>query len=259
MTAPPPNFRPPSGDYGRYETRPVYGYDDCFPTVDPCNLPEHRWPVCDHGELCWLPWEMMAGSDQVRFSSKSEKLQVTFERCLKFAVSCITWQFEVTNRSDVALPFLHVMHALMPLREIVRVQLPAFSQVVDESLGSSAGMFSPDEVEERLLALPQGKALMLLLRSVRSGSITVTFKSRMGLEIKFPAELFPTLGIWWNNGGYPDEEGCRRTECAFEPIPGTWSSLAASFRDGTYLLAPANGFVKWAIIWEIHIERCPSR
>ena len=111
---------------------------------------------------------------------------------------------------------------------------------------------SPDEVEERLFALPQGKALMLLLRSVGSGSIIVTFKNRMGLEIKFPAELFPTLGIWWNNGGHPDEEGCRRTECAFEPIPGTWSSLAASFRDGTYLSAPANGSVKWAIIWAIH-------
>ena len=235
-----------------YETRPVYGYDDCFPTVDPCDFPGRGWPIPDHGELCWLPWETMAGDDYVCFRCESEKLQAAFERCLKFAASSITWQFEVTNSGDVVLPFLHVMHTLMPLREIVHIQLPGFSLAVDEARGSSTEMSSPNEVEECLFALEHGKALMLLLRSVRLGTITVTFNSGMGLEIKFPTELFPTLGIWWNNEGYPDEEGCRRTECAFEPIPGTWSSLDASFRDGIYLVAPAHDSVKWATNWSMH-------
>jgi hypothetical protein len=34
LTRAPAAFRPPAGDYGDYELRPVYGYDDCFPTVD---------------------------------------------------------------------------------------------------------------------------------------------------------------------------------------------------------------------------------
>ena len=37
LTGKPMVFRPPSENYGRYETRPVYGYDDCFPTVDVCR------------------------------------------------------------------------------------------------------------------------------------------------------------------------------------------------------------------------------
>src|ERR1019366_4702329 len=98
----------------------------------------------------------------------------------------------------------------------------------------------------------RGNARMLLLRDVRPGSITLTFRSGLGLEINFPNELFPTLGIWWNNDGYPDEEDCRRADWAFEPIPGKWSSLAASIRDGTSIEAPAHGSVKWAIDWKIY-------
>ena len=40
LTAKPEAFRPPQADYGRYETRPVFAYDDCFPTVEQCA----HWP-----------------------------------------------------------------------------------------------------------------------------------------------------------------------------------------------------------------------
>ena len=56
LTGPPERFQPPEQDFGEYETRPVYGYDDCFPSVDPSDLPGHPGiRIRDHGELCWLP------------------------------------------------------------------------------------------------------------------------------------------------------------------------------------------------------------
>ncbi|NQT91889.1 MAG: hypothetical protein HQ559_03940, partial [Lentisphaerae bacterium] len=39
LTGPPADFRPPTLDYGTYEERPVYGYDDCLPTVVACEYP----------------------------------------------------------------------------------------------------------------------------------------------------------------------------------------------------------------------------
>jgi hypothetical protein len=39
LTSPPVNFKPPDKFRGEFETRPVSGYDDCFPTVDPCAYP----------------------------------------------------------------------------------------------------------------------------------------------------------------------------------------------------------------------------
>ncbi len=59
MTIEPELFHPPSTDYGEYETRPVYGYDDCFPSVDVCEFPGKEWNIPDHGELCWLGWDVV--------------------------------------------------------------------------------------------------------------------------------------------------------------------------------------------------------
>jgi hypothetical protein len=44
-------FKKPEKDYGEFELRPVYGYDDCFPTVDKCSYPEGNFECRDHGEL----------------------------------------------------------------------------------------------------------------------------------------------------------------------------------------------------------------
>ncbi len=65
LTTNPENFRPPSEDYGEYETRPVFGYDDCFPSVDQCNYPGMDWKIPDHGELCWLKWNVEAQGNRL--------------------------------------------------------------------------------------------------------------------------------------------------------------------------------------------------
>ncbi|MBZ5564961.1 MAG: hypothetical protein LAP13_21390 [Acidobacteriia bacterium] len=251
LTAPPATFHSPAGDYGQYETRPVYGYDDCFPTVDPCDFPTQGWPVPDHGELCWLPWEVTPARDQLAFHVKSELLPVIFTRRMSFQRSSLNWLFEVINTGNMNVPFLHVMHCLMPLREVAEVRVPEFSRVVDEAHDKGLPLTTPRHVEDLLLSQGTNKAWMLLLQGVKSGSVGIAFKSGLKLEVRFPLELFPTLGIWWNNGKYPDEEGCRRVECAFEPIPGPYSSLAKSFQEGAYLLAPARASVRWTITWNI--------
>ena len=79
--------------------------------------------------------------------------------------------------------------------------------------------------------------------------MSLGLESGLRLVVNYPHRLFPSLGIWWNRGGYPGEEGCRRTECAFEPMPGTWSSLARSAADGHCLTAPARGSLSWEIVW----------
>jgi len=55
LTTAPDCFKPPLEDFGAYELRPVYGYDDCFPSVSACRYPGLTWEVPDHGEVCWLP------------------------------------------------------------------------------------------------------------------------------------------------------------------------------------------------------------
>lgn len=210
LTTPPAVFRPPSRDYGRYETRPVYGYDDCFPTVDPCD----DWP--DHGELCWLPWR---GSIK-ECSVHSEKWPVVFTRRLTFGERSLLWSFAAANHGDQPLAAQHVMHALMPLDQITATDLA-------------------------LPEVPPGKYEMLFLPA--TGQFTLTFRAGLRLRVTFDPKLFPTVGVWLNNNGYPDEDGCRRCECAFEPTPGKTSRLS----DGTTMILPPRGELTWQVKWEI--------
>jgi len=256
LTTMPAEFRPPRQDYGQYETRPVYGYDDCFPSCGESNYPVgESFAIPDHGELCWLGWGCVAETNRLDCRAKSLLLPATFRRTLIFAEDRLSWQFEVKNTGSEELAFLHMMHPLMPLQDIVEVRLPGFSKVYDEMNDRPAVFSSPEQVSGHLLDLESGQATMLLLREIQGSEVDVVFNSGVRLTMSFPRELFPTVGIWWNNAGYPDEDGCRRIECAFEPIPGSSSSLARSYERGTYLKAPPHGILQWKIDWKLAVEQ----
>jgi hypothetical protein len=89
------------------------------------------------------------------------------------------------------------------------------------------------------------------LKQITSGLVGLRFRTGVRLEIKFDRNIFLTLGIWWNRGGYP-ESGQLRTECAFEPIPGTCSDLSKSIKDGTCLSVEPWGKTCWEIVWTVY-------
>jgi hypothetical protein len=251
LTTAPDDFVPVEG-FGDYEARPVYGYDDCFPTVDACQVPDSPAITApDHGELCWLPWRLAVARNILTCSVASRLFEVDFRRALVFAPNGLEWRFEVENRSARPLPFLHVMHALMPPAEIASIQLPAFSTLFDEARGTDGPSQDPSRVAAALLTTPRGAARMLLLRGVGAGRFGLKLRSGLSLEIHFPRELFPTLGIWWNNCGYPGVRGRERAECAFEPIPGSSSSLEVSAREGRTLVASPRSTLSWSVKWRV--------
>lgn len=250
ITTEPEKFRSPSADYGEYETRPVYGYDDCFPSVDQCNYPGMDWKIPDHGELCWLKWNLEIKGNRLIFSVKSSALPVHFKRILEFGESNLVWRFEVTNAGDKILPFQHIMHPLIKLDDITDIQLPPFEFVNNES-GKILDLNDSGGVKNYLFSKVSGEAHMLYVQKAKEGKIIWTYNKKLQLEMRYPLNIFQTIGIWWNHTGYPDEDGCRRNECAFEPIPGTSSTLSKAHDEGlAMLVVPGNTF-SWEIIWNM--------
>lgn len=251
LTPEPPTFGPPATDYGRYETRPVYGYDDCFPTVDPCRRPDGNGDIPDHGDVCWLPWQVTAEPGRLDCVVEGGQNPFRFCRTLCFAGARLTWRFAVDNLGRDSFSFLPVMHGLMPLAAVTGLELPAAETVFDEIAGARAAPTTPDEVADFLLHCPAGQAEMLMLQGVASGRLRLCLRQGLALEFTFPHHLFPTLGIWWNNRGYPDEDGLRRCECAFEPNPGPLSSLAASYNAGAAMSLPPGERLEWEMTWQV--------
>jgi hypothetical protein len=141
------------------------------------------------------------------------------------------------------------MHPLMPLREITRINLPPFSRVIEDYRKENLHLEGPQDVESWLLGQQEGTAAMLYLQGISAGQLALTLARELRITMVFPQTLFPTVGIWWDNGGYPDEEGCRRVECAFEPTPGSNSRLSEAYREGTCLVVRPGKTTAWKIRW----------
>ncbi|MCC5943069.1 MAG: hypothetical protein JJU37_16105 [Balneolaceae bacterium] len=252
VTTEPETFKAPETDYGLYETRPVYGYDDCLPSVEQSNYPGRGWEIPDHGELCWLSWNLEVKSNQLIFSVESRELPIQFKRVLEFDESTLVWKFEVINTGDTPLPFQHVIHPLIPLNDVTDIELPEFDSVHNDR-GEEFHLKNPGAVQDFLLNVLQGDFYMLFVQGAKRGEIGWTYSDRLKVRMNYPLELFPAIGIWWNNSGYPDEDGCRRNECAFEPIPGRSSTLIDAHHDGLALIAKPGEPFSWEITWDLKI------
>jgi len=251
LTTAPVDFKAPAADYGEYEKRPVYGYDDCFPSVDACIHPTGNYQIRDHGQLCWLKWNVISEADKLICSTECKNPNISFTRILKPGKDEINWKYNILNNSDKVLEFLLVVHPLMPLQEITRIQVPGFRSVSREGQPGKLNICTPSELNVHLLSISKSKFEMLYIEEVKEGRILLGFKNRINLVIEYDFTQFPTIGIWWNNSGYPDEPGRRRSECAFEPISGINSNLAQTYRTGRYLNVGAHDTFEWNIYWKI--------
>jgi hypothetical protein len=140
----------------------------------------------------------------------------------------------------------------MKLDDVSGIHFPEFGSAFNATEEKKMKLKTPSEMENYLLSQPVGTAKMLYLRKIKEGRITWAFRNGLLVKMIFPKKYFSTIGIWWNNSGYPDEKGIRRNECAFEPVPGATSSLSESFEEGKNLeVAPGKSF-KWQIIWELN-------
>jgi hypothetical protein len=251
LTVAPTTFQPPCGHFGRYEQRPVYGYDDCFPSVAAGRYPDGETHVPDHGELTWLKWDVTPDAFSLDCRVKSQIAPMEFARRMIFQSDRLIWEFSLHNVGQAPLPWLHVMHPLMPLREINRLDLPDFSQVQETFHQKPLAMKTGQEIAEYLLGCAKGQTTEIVLNGIRSGRVGIGLASGLAIEVKFSKKLFPTLNIWWNNGGCPDEEGCRRVEAAIEPVNGSCSDLVSAHADHTAQLLPPGGKASWKIEWII--------
>ena len=166
LTAMESPFSPPAMFYGEYETRPVFGYDDCFPTVDQCTYPLGKFECRDHGELCWQAWNTEVKGSSLICSTDCLNPAVNFKRTLNFEGNRLKWQFEVTSLSPERVIFLHIMHALLPLAKIADLTLPDCGRIYDEIKSLESGLKSSDAVVEYLKSSQPGSFSMLLLRDI---------------------------------------------------------------------------------------------
>lgn len=243
-------FTAPDPKWGEFETRPVFGYDDCWPSLEVSAWPGRDQPVRDHGELCWRRWSAAPTGLALR-AAVSEPGDWVFSRDLSCPDGALRFDFAVTNTGDCPLTMSWAGHALLPPGDVRGLVLPECQTIAQEFPAAFATVgLEPAKVWPYLAALPRGEAVMLVLRNCRAPEFTVVLD---GLRWRSAIEGVPqpSLGLWYNHGGYPPQPGLERSEFGLEWLLTPECVLEQAAQRGTAITLAPQQVLRWAVTWSI--------
>ena len=212
-----------AADDARYLGAEARGWDECFPTVAPCDHP--FWGrMRDHGLLWGRPWGVDGGADHCTATFQDPRF--TFCRTIRLAGACLHADYAVTNHGDTGLPYLWSQHGLLATTPDDRIALAGIGPMA--AAGTPFGWPAhPDRDLSRIGAVGEGFALKAYADTPGAACAAVT-GPRGGLRFDWHGDEIGSFGLWLNYGGWP--EGGAVHQIALEPATAPAGDLAAAER-----------------------------
>lgn len=189
------------------------GWDDGFPTCDPCEFRGKRYPGL--GELRSLQWEFTQ-PDRMRVelwtTGPISPIEARKVVRLSPRAPVLSVRFEVKNLGQVPLDFMWGTHpAIRPFGRNLKLLIPAQSGVVVE--GPHGPNYGPghrfqwpmlgDEDVSRIGAADAGSYSGIGVMDLDAGWYGIEdLDTGKGIVVAFPKDLCPYLWLWLNYGGY---------------------------------------------------------
>jgi hypothetical protein len=266
------------------ETADTGGYDECFPTVAPCQLPSGvagygGLSLPDHGEL-WTQGVAVAiethpEGQRAVCDWAGQRMPYRFTRSVQVTpAGAVAMRYAVTNAGKGPLPFIWSAHPLFPLTPETRLDLPDGARVRvwsqhGNALRGLAGEFRwpHARLEKRLadLAMPDALARQyackLFLDMPAGSSIAAIEEGDKRLEVAFDERQVPNVGIWLNKRGWtPFSRGKPYLNLGLEPCIGAPDSLTDALGEwrGAQWLSPGETR-SWTLTWRARSLAVPNR
>jgi hypothetical protein len=225
---------PPITGASYVETADSGGWDECFPTVGPCPMPEVPGLVLpDHGELWTLPWESrvydFAGGTAYTGTARGKLLPYDFHRevILDENEPVVRFQYRLRHLGDVPFHWIWSAHPIFNIQPGTTLTLPSVHQVrVDAALGRSekkGDSISWPPGGGASFIFPAGASwAMKLYGDIGPSGRAILTDPRQGeqLEMVIPADLIPQVGLWINCRGWAPDGKEAYYNLALEPCIG---------------------------------------
>ncbi|MCC7354158.1 MAG: hypothetical protein IT330_10410 [Anaerolineae bacterium] len=241
-------------DATQYRDRDAYGFDEMFPTLEPCAYPESPWaglPLGDHGDVWAIGWNWHKEVDALILECEDGRFPYRLRKRLRFvAPNRLRTDYSVENLGESPLRGLWAAHVLVPMTDAVRLTLPA-NVPYRRTYISGSDIFAP-RLEQTdaapyltdMSAFPvHGVAKYLTASPVKEGYCAWTdVVAKVRLELRWPATEVPYLDIWYNRGGWPGPGGLRHI--GLEPISAPGDRLS-DYGPEQVMVVPAHGTRRW--------------
>lgn len=218
------------------ETADSGGWDECFPTVGPCELPGPpavRLP--DHGELWFASWEcaVREGPGGITFTGRANgsvfPCEFWREVTLDPVEPVVRFRYRLLHLGERPFPWIWSAHPLFNVQAGSRLELPTVRQVrVDAAHGRGEARndivpWPPDGSDSAFVFPEPGDGwAMKLFGDIGASGRAVLIDPREGERLEFfvPPDQVPQLGVWINCNGWAPGGRTPYYNMALEPCIG---------------------------------------
>jgi hypothetical protein len=230
------------------ELHDVGGWDECFPTVTSSTMNGISWP--EQGDLWWRAWDAEVRGNEVWMGVEAYRYR--FSRIITATPSGFRFDYTVRNRTDDPLPYLWCTRPLICLDPPLAIEIigrPAVRLGNDSRLGKRGERYRWPMVRGRSFAevgKPSSMAVKLFVFMER-GEVTLHHKRSSPLQIRWPLDQLPVLGLWSNEGGWSGAAVPPYCTLGVEPRNGAPDDLAVAIEhwQSARVLPPGNAHHWW--------------
>jgi galactose mutarotase-like enzyme len=257
LRKPPPN----STDFGAFDAG---GWDEVFPTVNPCHVPNSAWGnrnLTDHGELWFRPWQLLSASVEpqdvatLTLAIDEPDLPFRFERTLTMAngLAALKAIYSVTNKSTMPMPFIWAAHPLLAIEPGDSFCMPEGTRLsstgnVGLKLATNVTKFAwpilPLESGESLdlSRAPESTsryAVKLFAENVAGGAIKIANRDETDVfRLSFEPTQALHIGLWLNYGAWSGANTAPYYNAGIEPTNFPHDDLSVAAREQAAQLFP---------------------
>jgi galactose mutarotase-like enzyme len=265
-----PLQRPPAdvSSYGAYD---FGGWDEVFPTVDPCRVLNSTWsarPVTDHGELWCRPWRILKTecardeSAKLVMGVEDPDLPCYFERTLTLPAghSTLTADYRLDNRSAAPMPFIWAAHVLLAIEPGDFVRLPSGTHVtptnsvgvtplIDSFIWPTATLADTNRIDfSRIPAADAAYGAKLFAENLQLGWVEVEHtKSSERLQFAFDPATIPHIGMWMNFAAWSGADTPPYFNVGIEPTSCNSDNLERAFLCGNAPVLKPGHTLRWKL------------
>jgi galactose mutarotase-like enzyme len=245
-----------SGEDAVYGGDEAAGWDECFPTVSPCDATDTTWRrrLRDHGELWGRAWSVDRHTPDALTTSYATAA-FRFSRTLSVVGPALQVSYAVENRTAEDMPYLWALHGLLALTSDDRVILPGVTEVGATYLALAGHALHADAMPwpdtNDVLPFPLD-AVQPATRQFAgkfyahgiAGRQAAVGHGRQWLSIGWD-ESIDDLGLWFNYGGWPQVPGGYHG--AIEPTTASADHLGEALRSGNAAWIAPGATASWTI------------
>ena len=250
---------------GSYIKGECSGFDDMFPTIDPCLYHMEPWKgveLSDHGEVWSMPWSYQLKNGILQLTVDGVRLPYRIEKkifCPSEKVVRIV--YSLFNKSDYDIDFLWAGHLMINIDPGTKVMVPEDCQEAISVLSNAGRAFGDiiywpfmidgdGTIYRADTARPEtskGFEKYYFSNKLNNGWCELAYPDGLKkLRISFSQETVPYLGILMNERGWDDIYNI-----ILEPCTVCFDRPDIANQQGQISRVVANGIYEWFLEIEI--------